>query len=168
MKTYIFKALFILSYLVCPAITWAEFRIATVDLNRVLNEFSEAKEKRKTLDDMSLQAKKKVDEKGRVLKETEKKIQEGKVAQDSKEAEAFRAEAKNFSRYVKDTEEDLRKEFLKVNRTLTQKVFKAVDDYAKKNGIQMVLDKSEAGRGPVLFGAPESDITEEIIKVMNS
>lgn len=146
---------------------YAEYRLATVDINKVLNESAEAKEKRKELDKKSAEAKRKVDERGEGLKSLEKKIQDGEIAQNSKEAEKFRQEAKEFSRYVKDTEDELRNEFMKVNKTLTQKVVKQVENYAKKNKIDLVLDKSQSPRGAILFGSETFDITQDILKEIN-
>jgi Skp family chaperone for outer membrane proteins len=39
-----------------------------------------------------------------------------------------------------------------------------IETYAKANKFDLVIDKSEKYRGPVLFGSPSADITEEILK----
>ncbi len=142
----------------------AEFRIATVDINRVINESTESKSMKKVLDDKTLAAKKQVDAKRSSLKALEDKLKAAKVKEDSKEADQYRESAKEYSRMVKDTEEDLRREFLKSNKTLTDKALKLVRDYASKNSYSLVLDKSEAVRGPVLFGSKSFDVTEDILK----
>jgi len=153
--------------LVLPGFVAAEFRIATVDVNQVLNQSKEAKDKRKDLDVKSAEAKKKIEAKGKTLKDLEKKLKDEKVAESSKEADDFRAQAKELDRLVKDSEEDLRKEFLRVNRSVANKAISMIIDYAKANQIDLVLDKGEAGRGPVLYGSQSFDITGEILKRMN-
>ena len=146
---------------------WAEFRIATVDINRVLNEAPEARQKKKQLDETSLEAKKKADAKRNELKNLETKLKEKKVSVESKEAESFRQQEKDYVRFVKDTEEDLKKQFLKLNKTVTEKALAQIEAYAKERQIDLVLDKSEKAKGPVLFGANAADITDAIIEKMN-
>ncbi|MCB0331889.1 MAG: OmpH family outer membrane protein [Bdellovibrionales bacterium] len=147
----------------------AEYSIATVDINRVLNESKESVAAKKELDQASAKAKTKVEERRNSLKAIEAKIKAGKISPDSQEAENFRADAKDFTRYVKDTEEKLRRDFMKSNKHLTEKTLAAISKYAESNNIDIVLDKSaEGGRGPVLFGMKSFDITENIIKKVNS
>lgn len=146
----------------------AEFRVATVDMNRVLNESKEAQAVRKKLDDMQTTAKKKLEAKRDALQQLEGKLKAQKVTDDSKEAENFRAQARDFDRMVKDTREDMQKEFIKSNKVLTDKTMSLVQKYAASNKIDLVLDKSEAIRGPVLYAGPVFDITDEIVKSMNN
>jgi Skp family chaperone for outer membrane proteins len=42
-----------------------------------------------------------------------------------------------------------------------------VQKYALSNKIDLVLDRGQAVRGPVLYAGPVFDITDEIVKVMN-
>jgi Skp family chaperone for outer membrane proteins len=150
-----------------PSIAQAEFKIATVDVNKILNESTAAKTKRKDLDERAGAARKKLEEKGKSLKERKDKLELAKDKADPKEVEKFRADARDFERTVKDTDEDLKKEFLKFNRELADKAVKLINEYAKKNQIDLVLDKSQGSRGPVLFGQPSFDITSDITQEMN-
>jgi Skp family chaperone for outer membrane proteins len=146
----------------------AEFKLVTVDVNRVINEAKSAQAQRKHLEELSASAKKKVEEKRKPLAEMESKLKSGKIDENSKEVEKFRKDAVAFERFAKDTEEELRKEFMKINKELTDQVLATVKSYAENNDIQMVLDKSEKGRGPVLFGAASADITNDVIDAINS
>jgi Skp family chaperone for outer membrane proteins len=38
-----------------------------------------------------------------------------------------------------------------------------IEAYAKSNNYDLVIDKSEKYRGPVLFGKSSADITDEIL-----
>ena len=145
----------------------AEFRIATVDIGKILNESSESVSKRKELDKRSISAKKQIDSKRSKLAKMEEKIKSGSVKSDSPEADRFRQEAKDFARYVKDTEEELKRDFMKSNRALTEKTLKVIKEFAKYHKIDLVLDKSSAGRGPVLFGEANVDITQQILQQLN-
>lgn len=156
-----------LAVLLPAAILLAEFRVATVDVNRVLNESKEAKEKRKELDRKSIDAKNKIDEKGSALKALEKKIRDSGVAEGSREAEQFRTQARDLERMIKDSQEDLKKEFLKINKSVTEKTVNLIAEYAKSNNIDLVLDKAEKSGGLVLYGSPVLDITEDVLKRIN-
>lgn len=148
-----------------PAI--AEFKVATVDLNRILNESSTAKEERKTLDAMSNQAKTKIEAKKGSITALEKQIKEKGLGEDSKEVQEISGEIKNFNRMVKDAEDEIKKEFLKINKVLTEKALKIIDEYAEKKKLDLVIDRSDKTRGPVLFGDSGADITAEVIKEMD-
>lgn len=166
MRTFIFglvcTALFVCNHAYC------EVRIATVDVNRILNESKEAKAAKSELDKASAEAKKKVETRRDTVKALEQKVKDGNLKEDSKEASQLRDQTKEYVRFVKDTEEELKSQFLKTNKALTDKTIKLVEQYAKSNDIDIVLDKSDKLRGPVLFRTPTLDITEEIVKEINS
>jgi Skp family chaperone for outer membrane proteins len=61
---------------------------------------------------------------------------------------------------------DLEKKYMKFNKELTDKVLGKIESFAKSNDYDLVLDKSEKYRGPVLFGTTSADITEDIIKLI--
>jgi outer membrane protein len=145
----------------------ADYRIATVDVNRVLNESKEAKEKKKTLDDVTLKAKAKIESERKTLKTTEEKLKKDNIKPDSKEADKFRQDAREFARMVKDTDDDLKQRYLKINKDLTDAALAAIRSYAEGKKIDLVLDKGKDARGPVLFGDTSADITEDVIKSMN-
>jgi len=145
----------------------AEFKLATVDLNRILNESVVAKEERKTLDSMTQATKKKLDTKKQSITVLEKQIKEKGLGEETKEVQEFGKEVKNFNRLVKDSEEEIKKEFLKVNKILTEKALKIINAFADKKNLDLVIDRSDKARGPVLFGDPSVDITNEVIKEMD-
>jgi Skp family chaperone for outer membrane proteins len=162
-----FKSLFLVYAILCSSVLIAETKIATVDVSRVLNESKEAKTKRAELDALGMEAKRKVENKKKVLKDMETKLKESKVSEDSKEFENFKNQARDLSRYVKDTEEDLKEKFLKSNKALTEKTLGIIKEYAENNKIDLVLDKSQAQRGPVLYGIQGVDITDDIVAQVN-
>ena len=157
----------IVNGMVLPTISEAEMKIATVDVNKILNESKEGKAKRAQIDEMSEAAKKKIETKKTTLKAKEEKLKAAKATNESPEVKEFRTEAKEFATYVRDTEEEIRTEFLKVNKALTEKVMKQISDYAKEAGYDLVLDKSTQERSAVLFGNPSADITTKIINMLN-
>lgn len=162
------RILVTLSILLIPALVCAdETKIATVDMARILNESKQGQAKRRELDVLSAAAKKKVEERKGTLQALDKKMKSSKVSEDSKEFEAFRAQAKEFSRFVKDTEEGLKKEYVKSNRELLEASMKKITMVAEKKSVDLVLDRSEKVRGPVLFGSKETDITNDVLAELN-
>lgn len=159
------------SVTICAAIygsqlAQADVRIATVDISRVINEAPDAVAKRKELDVASEDAKKKLEAKGKELQALQTKLEAQKVAADSKEAESFRNQARDFERLRADMKGDLEKKYMKFNKELTDKVLGKIESFAKSNNYDLVLDKSEKYRGPVLFGNTSADITDDIIKLI--
>lgn len=167
MKTTLLASTLIASSLFLSSAAHAEFKLATVDLNRILNESTMAKEERKTLDAMSKQAKTKLEAKKTEIAGMEKQIRDKKLSDDSKEVKQINEEIKNFNILVKTSEDEVKTEFLKVNKVLTEKALKLVNEYAAKKDLDLVMDRSERTRGPVLFGDPGVDITNEILKQMD-
>lgn len=142
----------------------ADVRIATVDVSRILNDSPEAVAKKKELDTLSEETKKKLEGKAKDLQALKTKLENSKVSADSKEAESFRNQARDFERMRGDAKADLEKKYMKVNKELTDKVLGRIEAYAKANDYDLVFDKSDKFRGPVLFGSEAADITDEILK----
>lgn len=141
----------------------AEVRIATVDVARIINEAPDAKSKKKELDAASEDAKKKLEAKGKDLQALKTKLEGQKVSAESKEAESFREKARDFERMRADMKADLEKKYMKVNKELSERVMAKIESYAKANNYDLVIDKSDKYRGPVLFGKPSADITDDIL-----
>jgi outer membrane protein len=142
----------------------AEVRIATVDVARIVNDSPEAVAKKKDLETYSNETKKKIEAKGKELQALKTKLEESKVAPDSKEADNFRNQVRDFDRMRGDAKADLEKRYLKVNKELTDKVYTQIERFAKANNYDLIIDKSEKYRGPILFGAPSTDVTDELLK----
>lgn len=155
-------ALALIAAVQAPA-AMAETRIATVNVAKILNDSDEAQAKKKELDALTEETKKKLDAKAKDLQTLKTKLEESKVAPDSKEAEKFRVQARDFERLRSDAKTDLERNYMKANKELTDKVLGKIEKYAKANNIDMVLDKSDKYRGPLLFGADTVDITEKIL-----
>jgi len=157
-------SLFLLALCVASSPAVAEVRIATVDVGRIINESPDAQKKKKELDAASEDAKKKLEAKGKNLQALKTKLESEKVSADSKEAESFRNQARDFERMRSDMKAELEKKYMKINKELTDRVIGQIETYAKANKFDLVLDKSEKYRGPILFGSSSADITEEILK----
>lgn len=145
----------------------AEYRVATVDILRIMNESTKAKARRKEIDALANKARAEIEKRRTALKATEEKLKRSGAKEDSKEVAEFRKDAKELARLVKDSEEELKREFLNSNRELTEEAMEVIKNYAKRNKIDLVLDSSEATKGLVLYGAGGLDITDQVVKELN-
>ncbi len=142
-----------------PSSLEAQIRIATVDVARILNESPKALLQKKRLDQRSAKLQTELEEERDELRGLESE------ARDSSDvAKKYRSASRDFARKVKDAEEDLKSDFLDANRRLTAEVLTIIEDYSKEEGIDLVLNKSEASKGPVLFATKMADITDKIIE----
>lgn len=150
--------------ILCTTLAHAEVRIATVDVTRIVNDSPEAAAKKKDLDTFSNETKKKIEAKGKELQALKTKLEDSKVAADSKDAENFRNQVRDFERMRGDAKADLEKRYLKVNKELTDKVYTQIEKFAKSNNYDLIIDKSDKYRGPILFGDSSVDVTEQVLK----
>lgn len=76
------------------------------------------------------------------------------------------AKQKSYERDVQDANDDLDQELSKVMNELGSKMVSVIiSQYAAQNGYSAVLDVSNQNGGSVLWAAPSTDITAEIIKL---
>jgi outer membrane protein len=154
----------IAAILSCIPLAQAEVKIGTVDVARIVNDSPEAVAKKKELDSFSEDTKKKIEGKGKELQALKTKLENGKVSAESKEAENFRNQVRDFERMRGDAKADLEKRYMKVNKELTDKVYGQIEKFAKANSYDLIIDKSDRYRGPILFGDSSVDVTEQVLK----
>lgn len=142
----------------------SEYKIATVDITKILNESNEAKAKKIEVDKKADAARKELEGKRDVLQAAGKKLQDTK---DPKEIEKFKKDQQEFATTMRAKDDELQKQIGEFNKQLTDKAMKIIEAYAKENGISLVLYKGDKPRGPVLYGEAGDDITAEILKKIN-
>jgi Skp family chaperone for outer membrane proteins len=152
------------SYLsVQPA--YAEIKIGTVDMTKVLQESPKAKAKIMEIDQKAKMAKQNINKK----KDEITKLQQtlgNELSTTSPEGEKFRKASKELQRYIRDTEEELKTELVEIRKNITDQAISNVNQIAKSKNLDLVLEKSEAIRGPVLFSAGVIDITDSVLSAM--
>ncbi len=154
----------LIALVIATPIANAEIRIATVDVSKIVNDSPEAVSKKKDLDNYSAEIKKKLESKGKELAALKTKLEDTKVSADSKEAENFRNQVRDFERMRSDAKAELEKRYVKINKELTEKVYAQIEKFAKANNYDLIIDKSDKYRGPILFGAPSTDVTDQLLK----
>lgn len=146
----------------------ADVRIATVDLGRVLNETQEAKELKMKLDSMAGTLRKKIQLKQSELKKLEALGEaEGKTTDNSKNLQSMQEKKRDLARLLKDSEDEIKVEFGRVNRVLTERALAKIKEFSIKNSYDMVLSKSMKERSLVLHGESNLDITDQVIRLID-
>jgi outer membrane protein len=157
-------SLLLLALVMGPSAAQAEVKIGTVDVSRIVNDSPEAMEKKKDLDSYSTETKKKLEAKGKELQALKTKLEEKKISPDSKEAENFRNQVRDFERMRGDAKAEIEKRYLKVNKDLTERVYSQIEKFAKAKNYDLIIDKSDKYRGPVLYGDSAVDVTDEVLE----
>ncbi len=137
-------------------------------MNKILNESTEGNAKRDKIDALTTAAKKRLDAKRDSLKQLEAKARAA-AAKDPKSAEIkkFQTEQQSFMELARQEDSTIKKQVMDSTKTLTEKTLKIIEDYASKQKIDLVMDKGQTGRSPLLFGNEDLDITEEILDKVN-
>ena len=154
----------LLALLSLSSIAFADYKIVTIDINRILNESNESKQKRAEVDKRSASARKELEAKKASLQGLEKKIKESK---NQKDIEAFKTQQRDFAKFVQETDQEIQKQIAEFNQDLTAKAMKIIESYAEEQKIDLVLYKGEKPRGPILYGEASGDITDEVMKRLN-
>lgn len=146
---------------------FADIKIGTVDMTKVLQESPSAKAKVDAIDKKANQAKEKINKQKEELAALQKKLGDD-ASGTSPDAEKFRKASRELQRYVRDTEEELKTELMEVRKNVTEQAFKKVTEIAKSKNLDIVLEKSEVARGPVLFAEGVTDITSTVLASMKN
>ena len=162
--------LFALLLLAAPAVRAEEFRLATVDLQRALNECDSgktAKENFKSQVD-KLQAdlnkqkneiekiKEEVEKKGMVLKDEERK----NIERD------YQKRLRDFQRTYKDSQAELQQRDNELTSEILRDLQEVIAEYGAKQNYTLVLEASNTGA--VLYNSRAIDITDQVIQEYNS
>ncbi|HSD11107.1 MAG TPA: OmpH family outer membrane protein [Candidatus Binatia bacterium] len=156
--------------LATPVARAEEFKLATVDLQRALNECDagkKAKEDFKTQVD-KLQAelnkqkteiekiKEDVEKKGMVLKDEERK----NIERD------YQKRLREFQRTYKDSQAELQQRDNELTTEILRQLQEVIAEYGAKQSFTLVLEASNTGA--VLYNSRSVDITDQVIQEFNS
>ena len=156
------KFIFLLSvFCLLASNVYAEYRVAIVDLNRVVNSTTEAKIKREELEKLSDAAKKDYEKRAEKVKKLE---QEYIKSNDKNKGIELEKAARDLRLFANDSKEKLQKKFKETNQRLIKNIVDIIKKYAKDNDIDLVLDKNSLVLGVVVYNENAIDITEELIR----
>ena len=161
---------FALLSLTAPAIRAEELRIATVDLQRALNECDSGKNAKENFKSQvdKLQAdlnkqkseiekiKDEVEKKGMVLKDEERK----NIERD------YQKRLRDFQRTYKDSQAELQQRDNELTSEILRDLQEVIAEYGAKQNYTLVLEASNTGA--VLYNSRAIDITDQVIQEYNA
>lgn len=166
--------------------TRAQTKIGTVDMERVLKEYSKTKEAEARLNEAKNAAKKEFDERADAYKKALEEINKINAQFDSpalstdakaskaKERDEKIANLKNMEREMNEfrqtREQQLQQQLLRMRENLLKEISDVVMEQVKSRNMDLVFDKSGASLNrfsPILFSPDAMDFTTEVITEVN-
>ena len=163
MKKTILCLLF-LSVLFSTNVFAKEIKMGFIDVLTVFNDYEKTKDYEKEIDNQKKEkeAETKIEEKKEEIIKMQDKIDLlGEKEQDA-ERERMRKAIIEFRNLESEIISDLKTASDEKMKELLDDINKAVSNYAKKNGFDMILNK-----GALLYGIEAADITKEITDILN-
>ena len=147
----------------------AEFKIASVDIQKAVNECNAGKDAKKDIT-------KEVEKFQRVIAEKQKDLQTMKEtlekqaamlnpdARTAKEKE-YQSKLRDFQRWGEDYQNDLNQKRTEKERAISQNLQKVIQKLGADEGYTLILEKNEA---IVLYASKVIDITDRVIKLYDT
>jgi Skp family chaperone for outer membrane proteins len=166
--------------------TRAQTKIGTVDMERVLKEYSKTKEADAKLNEAKNAAKKEYDERAGAYKKALEEINKLNAQLDSPvltaDAKASRTRErdekitniKNMEREITEfrqtREQQLQQQMLRMRENLLKEITDVVMEQVKSRNMDLVFDKSGASLNrfsPILFSPEAMDFTADVVAALN-
>jgi outer membrane protein len=166
--------------------TQAQTKIGTVDMERVLKEYSKTKEAEAKLNEAKNAAKKEYDERAEAYKKALEEINKLNGQLDSpvlaadaktskaKERDEKIANIKNMEREMSEfrqtREQQLQQQMLRLRENLLKEITDVVMEQVKSKNMDLVFDKSGASLNrfsPILFSPGAMDFTADVVAALN-
>jgi outer membrane protein len=137
-------------------------KIGYIDLSRSFDEYQKTKDFDKELEnkgDMKQQEREKVVQEIRKMREELELM--NKNAREKKEAD-IEAKIKSLQDFDQEAKTDLTKERDNMVKDILKEMSDVIKEYGEKNGYSIIVNDRV-----LLYGNPEMDLTNEIIKILN-
>ncbi len=145
------------------SICYAEYKICSIDLLRVFEDYQKRKDFDAQLETLKkekeAQRNKLIDQ----LKEIQDKISVLSDSEKAKKQNELSTKSKELQALDQKIQIDLRKDWDEKLRDVLDDIKKVVEEFSKKEGYTFALD----GKA-LLYNAQETDVTDQIIKILNS
>src|SRR3954468_18729142 len=168
--------------LIFPAVSYADLKVGTVDMNRAFKEYNKTKDSEKKINEAKDAAKKEYDERAdsykKALDEINKLNQQldapalsaDAKTQKAKERDEKITNIKNMEREINEfrqtRERQLQEQALRMREGIVKEITDVVMDKVKANGYDFVFDKSGMslnGVPVVMFAKDNADFTNDIV-----
>nr|MBP7323626.1 OmpH family outer membrane protein [Deltaproteobacteria bacterium] len=141
-------------------------KIASIDVQKALNTCENGKTAAAELSKEMEKAQKEWGAKGEELKREKENLERQSTLLDeealSDKMRMFREEYRDWERYRKDKENDIRQRHNELVQRITAEIIQIADTYGKENGYTLILERSL-----VPYVDASLDVTDEIIKRHN-
>jgi outer membrane protein len=173
-------------WLVSAVQTLAQMKVGTVDMNRVMKEYSKTKEAEAKLNEATNAAKKEYDERAEAYKKALDEINKLNQQLDSpalsadkktsiaKERDDKIGNIKNVEREINEfrqtREQQLQQQMLRLRESILKEITDVVIERGKSKSLDLVFDKSGASLNrfsPILFSPDSMDFTAEVVAALN-
>jgi outer membrane protein len=145
-----------------------DVKIAYIDSQRILYESAPGKEAYKQLSAAKEQKEAEVIKKRNKLKGLSDSLQAKSATMSAQAKEDLTAqyerEMKEYDRFVKDAQEDLRNMEKKLLVPWSKELDEIIKNYGQKNGIDLILDKTNP---VIIYASDKIDITNPIMEALN-
>ena len=139
-----------------------ELKIAYVDSLKVFNDYQKTQDYEKKLDKKKKEIGEKLDAKKDDIKKVESKLTVLKDDKKKAQEEKLKQQIQEYRDLERKTLIDVKKELDEQRKEIVEDISKIIEEYAKKNGFNIILD-----RNMILYGDTAMDITSEILKIAN-
>ena len=163
------KSLFSLITALMIAFTANAQRIATVDINKILESLSEYQAAQKSLDDTAAKWQREINEEYDKIKGLYSRYQAESVLMSEEVRRQKEEEIMNKEKEVRELQKSkfgpegaLFKKRQELVRPVQDKVYEAIEDYANTKGFDFIFDKS--GSAGIIFSNARFDKTDDILK----
>jgi outer membrane protein len=164
------KIIFLFAFAIVTLFAQAQTKIGFADVEYIFNQMPEAKQIEAELQTLQAQLKKQYD--GKVA-EFQKKLQEyqqfGATVPDAVKANTereLRQLQENIQKLEQDSQENLQRKQVQLMEPVYTKVGKAIEDVAKENGFNIIVNNQLSGLDVVLYADDQSDISDLVLKKM--
>ncbi len=145
-------------------------KVGIINIQRAIVESTEGKKAADDLTKRFTPKRTELDRKQKEVQDLQKKLEDGKnTLSDDMRANLIRdieRKTKDFNRDNDDATTDFQQAEQQLINTIGTKVMKVVDEYARKNTYDVILDVSSQ-QSPILWATNRIDITDEIIGAYN-
>lgn len=149
-----------------------ELKIAYVLIDTLTSQYEYYKDAADNFQKKQANAEATINEKGRnfsaQVQEFQRKVQSNAITQQQYESEQARLQKlqQDIDGLQARLSNSLQEEYQKEMNALTDTIKNFIASYAKEKGYDFVLCKS-SGIDNVLYGAPQYDVTDEVVKALN-
>ncbi len=147
----------------------ADVKIGYVDVQRVLADSKRGQEAKKKIEARGAELNQEFLKRQQEVKALKEELERkgtllSEEARKEKEKE-YQKKVKELERFVKDSREELRQMEREVTTQILKEVEKIINELGKEKGYTLILEKQ---RSFILYAPEEIDLTDEVIKALDS